>query len=97
MKLLYMSLKKVGLMFKEHTEQGEVDFILLETYEIGTTTSVDINTFEILFGDIEGNPTYEALSGSHTFKLEDTQYTMTAEEMGYQKYFYHWKEQGVFN
>lgn len=24
--------------------------------------------------------TYEALSGSHTFKLGDTQYTMTAEE-----------------
>lgn len=84
-------------MFKGHTEQGEVDFILLETYENGTTTSVDINTFETLFGDVEGNPTYEALSGSHTFKLEDTQYTMTAEEMGYQKYFDQWKEQGLFN
>ena len=46
---------------------------------------------------MQGNPTYEALSGSHTFKLEDTQYTMTAEEMGYQKYFDHWKEQGLFN
>ena len=52
-----------------------------------TTTSVDV----------KGNPTYEALSGSHTFKLEDTQYTMTAEEMGYQKYFDQWKEQGFFN
>jgi len=97
MKQLYLSFKKAGLMFKGHTEQGEVDFILLETYENGTTTSVDINTFETLFGDVEGNPTYEALSGSHTFKLEDTQYAMTAEEMGYQKYFDHWKEQGLFN
>ena len=97
MKQLYLSLKEAGLMFKGHTEQGEVDFILLETYENGTTTSVDVNTFETLFGDVEGNPTYEALSGSHTFKLEDTQYTMTAEEMGYQKYFDQWKEQGLFN
>lgn len=82
-------------MFKGHSEQGEVDFILLETYENGTTTSVDINTFERLFGDVEGNPTYEALSGSHTFKLEDMQYTMTAEEMGYQKYFNQWKELSI--
>ena len=28
MKQLYFSLKKAGLMFKCHTEQGEVDFIL---------------------------------------------------------------------
>ncbi|MCM3412686.1 hypothetical protein [Metabacillus litoralis] len=84
-------------MFKRHTEQGEVDFILLETNENGTTTSVDTNTFETFFEDVEGNPTYKALSGSHTFKLEDTQYTMTAEEMGYQKYFDQWKEQGLFN
>jgi len=97
MKQLYLSLKKAGLMFKGHTEQGEVDFILHETYENGTTTSVDINTFETLFGDVEGNPTYEALSGSHTFRLGETQYTMTAEEMGYQKYFDQWKEQGLFN
>ena len=34
---------------------------------------------------------------SHTFKLGDKQYTMTAEEMGYQKYFEQWKEQGLFN
>ncbi|MDQ0231998.1 hypothetical protein J2S19_003283 [Metabacillus malikii] len=46
---------------------------------------------------MEGNPTYEALSGSHTFKLEDKQYNMTAEEMGYQKYLDHWKEQGLLN
>lgn len=84
-------------MFKGHTEQGEVDFILLETHKNGTTTSVDINTFEKLFGDVERNPTYEALSGSNTFKLKDTQYTMTAEEMGYQNYFDHGKEQGLFN
>lgn len=97
MKQLYLSLKKAGLMFKGHTEQGEVDFILLEIYENGTTTSVDITTFETLFGDVEGNHTYEAFSGSHTFKLEDTQYTMTSEEIGYQKYFDQWKEQGLFN
>lgn len=97
MKQLYLSLKKAGLMFKGHTEQGEVDFILLEIYENETSTSVDIITFEMFFGDVEGNPTYKALSGSHTFKLEDTQYTMTAEEMGYQKYFDQWKEQGLLN
>jgi hypothetical protein len=97
MKQLYLTLKKAGLMFKGHTEQGEVDFILLETFGNGTTTSVDVNKFETLFGDVEGNPTYEALSGSHTFKLEDTQYTMTALEMGYQKYFEQWKVQGLFN
>jgi hypothetical protein len=94
---LYLSLNEAGLMFKGHTEQGEVDFILLETYGNGTTTSVDVNTFETLFGDVEGNPTYEALSGSYTFKLGDAQYTMNAVEMGYQKYFDQWKEQGLFN
>ena len=41
MKQLYLSLKEAGLMFKEHTEQGEVDFILVETYENGNKTSVD--------------------------------------------------------
>lgn len=94
MNQLYLSLDKAGLMFKGHKDQEEIDFILLETYENGTTQSVDVITFEILFGDVEGNPTYEALSGSHTFKLGDTQYTMTAEEMGYQKYFNQWTEQG---
>lgn len=84
-------------MFKEHTEQGEVDFILLETYENGNKTSVDVNTFEILFEGVKGNPTYEALSETHTFKLGDEQYTMTAEEMGYQKYFDQWKERGLFH
>ncbi|MGE6259083.1 hypothetical protein ACQKCU_14445 [Heyndrickxia sporothermodurans] len=96
MNQLYLSLNEAGLMFKGHTDQREVDFILLETFEDGTTKSVDINTFETLFGDVKGNPTYEALSGSHTFKLGDTPYTMTAEDMGYQKYFDHWKEQGLF-
>ena len=97
MNQLYLSLNEAGLIFKGHTEQGEVDFILLETYENGTTTSVDVNTFERLFGDVEGNPTYEALSGCHTFKWGDAQHTMNAEEMGYQKYFDQWKEQGLFN
>ena len=83
-------------MFKRYTEQGEVDFILLETNENGTT-EVDVNTFEMLFRDVEENQTYEALSGSHTIKLGDTQYTMAAEEMGYQRYFGQWKEKGLFN
>ena len=57
---------------------------------------MDANTFETLFGGVKENPTYEALSGSHTFQLGDIHYTMTAEEMGYQKYFDQWKEQGLF-
>ncbi|MDP1442538.1 hypothetical protein [Priestia megaterium] len=97
MNQLYLSLNKAGLMFSGHTECGEVDFIYLETDENGTTCSVDVNTFEILFEDVHENPNYEALSGTHTFQLEGTQYTMTAEEMGYQRYFNKWKEQGVFN
>ena len=95
MNQLYLSLNEAGLMFKRHTDQGEIDFILLETYEDGTTQSVDVKTFEMLFWDVQGNLTYEALAGSHTFKLGDTQYTMTAEEMGYQKYFDQWKAQGI--
>ncbi|MGG0485247.1 hypothetical protein ABEY65_17770 [Priestia aryabhattai] len=94
---LYLSLNKAGLLFKGHIEHGEVDFIYLETDKNGTTCSVDINSFEILFEDVRENPSYEALSGTHTFKLEGKQYTMTAEEMGYQKYFDKWKEQGLFN
>ena len=62
MKQLYLSLNEAGLIFKGHTDQGEADFILLETYENGTTTSVDVNTFETLLEDVEGNPAYEALS-----------------------------------
>ncbi|WDU78850.1 hypothetical protein [Lysinibacillus sp. G01H] len=54
MKQLFLSLKEAGLMFKGHTEQGEIDFILCETYEIGTTASVDVNTFETLFSDVAG-------------------------------------------
>lgn len=92
MNQLYLSLNKADLMFKGHIDQVEDVFILLETNENGTT-EVDINTFETLFGDVKGNPTYEALSGSHTFKLGESQYTMTAKEMGYQKYFDQWKEQ----
>ncbi len=70
---LYLLLNEAGLMFKGQSDQGEVDFILLETYEDGTTHSVDVHTFETLFKDVMGNPTYEALSGSHTFKWGDTQ------------------------
>ena len=94
---LYKVLREAGLLFKGQTEQGEADFILLETYEGGTTLSVDVPTFGILFGDVEGIPTYEALSGFHTFIWGDTTYTMTAEEMGYQMYFDQWKEKGLLN
>lgn len=58
---------------------------------------MDTSTFEVLFGYVKENPTYEALSGLHTFELDAKQYTMSAEEMGYQKYFDQWKEQGLFN
>lgn len=97
MKQLYYSLKEAGLMFKGFTEEGEVDCILMESFENGNKSSVDVKTFEMLFKDVKENPTYEALSGTHTFKLGEKQYTMTAEEMGYQKYFDQWKEQGLFN
>lgn len=96
MNQLYSSLDKAGLMFKRFTDQDEETFILLETTKNGTT-EVDINTFEVIFEDVKGNPTYEALSGAHTFILEETQHTMTAEEMGYQKYFDQWKELGLIN
>ncbi|MCM3540685.1 hypothetical protein [Priestia endophytica] len=95
MNQLYSLLNEAGLIFKGDTNQGEEDFILLETYEDETTHSVDVDTFEMLFGDIEEEPTYKSLSGSHAFKLGDTQYTMTADEMGYQKYFDQWKMQGI--
>lgn len=64
-----MSLNEAGLMLKMQTDQGEVDFILLETNDYGTTQSVDVNTFETLFEDVKGNSTYEALSGLHTFQI----------------------------
>lgn len=97
MNQLYSILSEAGLLFKSQTEYGEVDSILLEIEDDGATHSVDLITFETLFGDVKGNPNYDALSGSHTFKLGDMQYTMTAEEMGYQKYFDKWKEQGLFD
>lgn len=81
-------------MFRRNTDQGEVDFILLETNKNGTS-EVDVKTFETFFWDVQENLTYEALSGSHTFKLDGKEYTMTAKEMGYQKYFDQWKEQGL--
>jgi len=68
---LYLSLNEAGMMYKGHTGQGEEEFILLETYENGSIHSVDVNTFETIFGDAKANPTYEALSGSHTFKFKD--------------------------
>lgn len=96
MKQLYSSLQKAGLIFTSKIFDEEETFILIETRKDGSS-QIDIPTFESLFGDVKENPTYEALSGSHTFKLDGKQYTMTAEEMGYQKYFDQWKEQGIFN
>lgn len=58
---------------------------------------MDVTTFETLFRDVEENPTYEALSGSHTFKLGDTQYTMTAGEMGYKSISTNGKSEGCLN
>ncbi|GAA0430504.1 MULTISPECIES: hypothetical protein [Virgibacillus] len=96
MNQLYSSLKKAGLIFTRDIFQEEEEFILLETRKNGSS-EVDITTFESLFQDVKENPTYKALSGSHTFKLDGVQYTMTAKDMGYQKYFDQWKEQGLFN
>jgi len=96
MKQLYSSLQKAGLIFTSTIFDEEETFILFEKRKDGSS-QVDISTFESLFGDVKENPTYEALSGSHTFKLDGKQYTMTSEEMGYQKYFDQWKEQGIFN
>lgn len=93
---LYSSLKKAGLIFTREIFHEEEEFILLETRKDGSS-EVDIPTFESLFADVKENPTYEALSGSHIFKIDGAQYTMTAEEMGYQKYFDQWKERGFFN
>src|SRR5699024_10678365 len=95
MKQLYSSLQKGGLIFTSNIFDEGQTFILIEIRKDGSS-QVDIPTLESLFGDVKGNPTYEALSGSHTFKLDGKQYTMTAEEMGYQKYFDQWKEQGIF-
>jgi len=96
MNQLYSSLKKAGLIFTKNLFDEEEEFILMEKRKDGQS-QVDLHTFESLFADVKENPTYEALSGSHTFKLYGVQHTMTAEEMGYQKYFDQWKEQGIFN
>lgn len=93
---LYSVLQKENLIFTSDMFGQEEEFILLETRKDGSS-QVDIPTFETLFADVKENPTYEALSGSHTFKINGTEYTMTAEEMGYQKYFDEWKERGLFN
>jgi len=93
---LYSSLQKAGLIFTSDIFDQEEEFILLETRKNGSS-QVDKLTFESLFANVKENPTYEALSGSHTFKINGTEYTMTAEEMGYQKYFDEWKERGLFN
>jgi len=57
MNQLFSSLNKAGLMFKRRIDQEVEVFILLETNDNGTT-EVDVNTFEALFEDVKGNPTY---------------------------------------
>jgi hypothetical protein len=43
------------------------------------------------------DPTYDALSGAHTFHWGEPsqEYTKTALELGYQKYFDVWLSQGI--
>lgn len=98
MESLYVALKRERLILnhpKKYGEEGKV--ILLEIDKKGVTSTVDIKTFKELFGDVLDNPTYEALSGTHTFLIDEKEYTMTAREMGYQKYFDQWKEKGIFS
>ena len=69
--------------------------IILEKYENGRYQSIDQETFNIFFGDVSLNPTYEALSGGHAFLWAEEQLTKTAAELGYQKYFDEWKAKGI--
>ena len=90
MEQLYSKLANANLI-------DEAGNIILERYEDGSVQSVDKPTFEVLFGDVADNPTYDRLSGSHTFMWGDppAQQTYTATQMGYQKYFDEWKAAGI--
>lgn len=70
--------------------------VVLERSEV-YSNEVDKPTFETFFGDVSSNPTYDALSGSHTFTWNGTEYTKTAPELGYQVHFDNWKSLGVFD
>lgn len=95
MEELYQALNRNGLLFKQEVEGKEVWFIHLETDEMGTNVSIDMETFELLFVNVKESPTYENLCETHYFIMNDVTYTMTAEEMGYKKYFDLWREKGI--
>ncbi|MEM4992371.1 hypothetical protein WKH56_07520 [Priestia sp. SB1] len=98
MEQLYLALKRERLILRDPVKYGEKgEVILLEVDRKGVTSTVSIETFKELFSDVLDNPTYEALSGAHTFFLEGKQHTMTAKEMGYQEYFNQWKDKGIFS
>ncbi|KIL35865.1 hypothetical protein SD71_10770 [Cohnella kolymensis] len=87
-------------LFQKLAEAGLIDDsgnIVLERYPDGTYQAVDKQIFNTFFGDVAENPTYEALMGTHTFMWGDPpqQLTYTAAQLGYQKYFYQWKEFGI--
>ena len=90
MEQLYAKLASADLI-------DETGNIVLERYEDGNTQTVDKATFETFFGDVSANPTYTALSGSHTFMWGDppASVTATATQLGYQKYFDQWKATGI--
>ncbi|KOO47499.1 hypothetical protein AMD01_05495 [Priestia koreensis] len=64
---------------------------------------ISIETSFLTFGNYAVNVPCDihkgayTLSWSHTFVIKGTTYTMTAEEMGYQKYFDEWKALGILN
>ena len=62
------------------------DNIILERYEGGNTQTVNKDIFLVFFGDVSESPTYEALSGNHTFLWGDPPQSLTynATQLGYQ-------------
>jgi hypothetical protein len=64
---------------------------LIENEEIilDDNQRVPVSTFRIFFGDKE--PTYENLSGYHTFAWGEETITRTAEDLGYKVYFDQWR------
>lgn len=93
MEQLYQRLSDLGLI------DASMNSIILEKNDDGSVlTAVNKETFAVLFADAANSPTYEKLSGFHTFiwgpALEEMSYT--AEQLGYRKYFDQWKIQGIF-
>lgn len=89
-------------LFLRLDQSGSIDEsgnIILAIYSDGFVQAVSKERFQIFFGDVADNPTYERLSGSHTFMWGDPikEYTRTAEQLGYQEYFDEWKELGILS